>query len=180
MDFFLHAVRAARGRGSFCQPFQQDLGLAPALLVFFTTGGRQVFRGSFDEAGFGLEVSEGLRGQDDQFLKSQLARFILDELNQFASDALVFVGGTDVEAGELAFAVFRVRMEGHAADRVFIDLKKVIVVELLFDAGAGSFHQFLGSHRVFGQPKNAADIFLQGPSDLLVFVGINQGANAFV
>ena len=80
--------------------FDQHFGIASALVVLLAAGWRQVVRCAFSKAGLGLEIGESLSREGEEFVETQFAGFVLNELNHLASDALIFVGGIDVEAGE--------------------------------------------------------------------------------
>jgi hypothetical protein len=90
------------------------------------------------------------------------------------------MGRADIEAGEFAALLFGKQVEGHARHRVSVDLEQVIIVNPLFDGRPGSAHQFVGGDRSLGEQEDAADVLFQCAADLLIFVGVNQGANAFV
>ena len=51
---------------------------------------------------------------------------------------------------------------------------------MLLDGGAGALDQFLGFDGALGEVEDAADVLLHGAADLLVLVGVDQGADAFV
>src|SRR5436190_22698074 len=82
--------------GGLLQPFDEDFGVAAALVVFFAAGGGEVVGAAFGEAAFGLEISEGLSGKGKQFVEASFAGFVFHELNEFATYTLVFVGRFDV------------------------------------------------------------------------------------
>src|SRR5271154_5732499 len=73
------------------QFLHEHLGISSALLVFFAARGRQIVGRAFAEAAFGLKISERLGGEREQFGEVQFLRLVLDELDQFAPDALIFV-----------------------------------------------------------------------------------------
>src|SRR6267142_1544666 len=74
-----------------------------ALIVFLATVWWQIIARAFHETTFGLEISEGLGGEREKFVEAAFFGFSLDELDQFAANALVLVRGFDVEASQLAF-----------------------------------------------------------------------------
>ena len=84
--------------------FHQHLRVAPALFVVLPARGREVFGCAFDEPALRLEVGGGLRGQRQQLRQAELARPVLDELNQLPADGLVLVRRTDIKTGQLAFS----------------------------------------------------------------------------
>ncbi len=154
--------------------------MAAALVVFLAPGGRQVVGGAFGEAAFGLEPGKGLRGERNEFLEAQLAGFVFHKLDELAADALVLVGGADVEAGQFTFAQFGPGMQGDAGDGVFINFEDVVVGELFFDGGPGALDQFLAFHGAAGQVEDAADVLFQGAADLLELVAVDERADALV
>src|SRR5450432_169611 len=167
-------------RSCLDQFFHQHLGIASALVIFFAACGRQVVGRALGKTALGLEISERLRREREQFAQVQFLRLVLDELNELASDALVFVRRADVQARQLAFFLFGVNVQRYARDRIFIDLKNKIISETFFDHRPRAFHQFIGLDRRLGQQLDRADVFfLRGP-DLLVFVRVNEGADAVV
>ena len=87
----------------------QHLRVAAALLVFLAARGRQIVRRAFGEAALGLKISERLRRERQQLAQAQLARPVLDELDQLAADALILVRRADVQARQLALVLFRDR-----------------------------------------------------------------------
>lgn len=127
-----------------------------------------------------MEVGEGLGGEGDEHVHAGLAGAGFDELEQFASDALIFVGGGDEEVGQFGFFLFGVEVEGDAGDGVFVDFVEVVVPDLTFDFGAGTFDQFGVIDGFAGEEEQLADVFFEGASDLFVFVGVDEGADAFV
>src|SRR6185437_12358994 len=172
-------VRAIRRQRSL-QFFHQHLRLAAALLVFFATRQGQIVGGAFDETAFRLEVGERLGREREQFVEAEFARFAFGELDQFAANALVFVRGVDVEAGKLALLLIGIDLQGDAGDRVFIDLEYVEIADVLLDARARTLDEFLRLHGLLGQHLNRANILLFGRTNLLVFVGVDERADAFV
>ena len=71
-------------------------------------------------------------------------------------------------------------MQRHARDRIFINLEEVIIAQAFLDARPGALDQFIRFDRRLGQQLNRPDIlFLRGP-DLLVFVRVNERADAVV
>lgn len=103
-----------------------------------------------------------------------------DELEQFPSDALIFMGGGDEQVGEFGFFLFGIEMEGDAGDGVLVDFVKVVVPDLPFDFGAGAFDEFRAVDGFAGEQEELADVLFEGAADLFVFVGVDEGADAFV
>lgn len=127
-----------------------------------------------------MEVVECLGGQGEKLGDAGFAGFDFDELKELSSDALVFVGGTDVEIREFGLSMFRVDMKGHAGDRIAVDFVEVIVADLAFDFGAGAFDDLGAVDGFAGEEEELADVFFEGAPDLFVFVGVDEGADALV
>jgi hypothetical protein len=162
------------------EEFDQDFGASAAGVVAFATAGREVVGSAFGKAAFGLEVGEGLGGEGEKLGDAGFAGFGFDELQQLASDPLVFVGGTDVEVGEFGLFLFGIKVEGDTGDGVAVDLVEIVIAELPLDFGAGAFDDFGAVDGFAGEDQQLADVFFEGAADLLVFVGIDEGADAFV
>src|ERR1039458_9105940 len=158
----------------------EHLGVAAALIVFLPAGGRQVIGSALGKAAFALEIGEGLRGQREEFVETHITRLVLHVMDELAADALVFVRRADVEAGELALAVLHISVQGDASDRVLVDLKDVIIAELLLDGRAGALDQLLAFHGALGEVEDAAAILLERAANLLEFVAVDERADAFV
>ena len=86
----------------------------------------------------------------------------------------------DVKTGQFAFLLFGIEVQCHAGDRVPVDLEDVEVADVFLDAHAGASDQLLGLDRLLRQHLNGTDVLFHCPTDLLIFVGINQGADTFV
>ena len=140
------------------QLLNQHLRVAPALIVFFAPRGRQVVRRTFGKTAFGLKVCERLGRERDEFVQADVARLVFDELDQLAADALVFVRRVDIQAGQLAFALFRIKMQRDAGDRVAVDLENVVVAKALLDDGARAFDQFVRLDGFLGQLLDRAHV----------------------
>src|SRR5205823_10585446 len=112
--------------------------------------------------------------------EAQLAGLVFGKLDELASNALIFVCRADVQKGQLSPVLFGVGVQGNARNRVLIDLKNVIIRQLLLDAGSSAFDQLFAINRSLGQVENAADIFLHGPANLMEFVGIDQRADSLI
>src|ERR1700730_11242066 len=104
------------------QILEQNPRVSTARFVFCAPGRRQNFWPGFYKAALLLEVDKGLRRQCDQFRKSPLAREGLRKRHQLASQSLIFVRSTDVEASQLGHLMFRIWIHGHATDDVSINL----------------------------------------------------------
>src|ERR1017187_5468172 len=167
-------------RAGLLELLDEHLGVAAALVVFLAASGRQIVRRTFSKAALGLEIGEGLRGKGDEFVEAHLTRLVLDELNQLAADALVFVGRADVQAGEFPLALLGISVQGDAGDRVPVNLEKEVVAQLLLDGRAGALDQFLAFDGALGEVDNAADILFECAANLLEFVAVHQGADTFV
>ena len=90
------------------------------------------------------------------------------------------MGGSDEEAGEFALVLLRIEVQGHAGDRVAVDLVEVVFADLLFERRLRAADEFLGVDGGLGDLEDGGDVLLLGAADLLVFVGVDHGADAFV
>ena len=90
-----------------------------------------------------LEKSKRLRGQAKHPLRFLLARQCLGKLRQLRADAALFVGGVDLQAGQLGLLFFGVRLQRDDADDVIVDLEDEMLVDLFFDEAAGALEQLL-------------------------------------
>lgn len=162
------------------QGFDQDFGPAAGGFVAFAAGGGEEVGGAFGEPAFGLKPGKGLGGEGDEAVHAGVAGFIFDVLDQAPADALIFVGGADVEVGQFGEGLFGVQVEGDTSDGVAVDFVEVIILDLTFHLGAGAFHEFGGIHRFTGEEEDLADVLFEGAADLFVFIGIDEGADAFV
>ncbi len=88
--------------------------------------------------------------------------------------------GLDVEACEFAFALFGINMQRHARDGIFIRLKNKIIAEAFLDHAPAALHEFIGFNGLFGEQLDRAHVLFLGGADLLVFVGVNERADAVV
>jgi len=167
-------------RDRSAEPLDEDLGVPAGGIVALATGRGQVIGCGFLEAGLVLEPREGLGGQGEDLVEAEFAGAGLDVLDEFGADALIFVGGTDEEEGEFALFVFGIGVEGDAADGILVDLEQVIVADLTFDADPGTFDEFSGGHGGLGEVEEGADVLFEGAPDLGVFVGVDEGSDAFV
>lgn len=165
---------------SGAEVFDEHLGATAALFVAFAAFGWQIFGATFHEAGFGLEVGEGLGGEGEESFQAFFAGFCFGELHHFAADALIFVGGADAETCDFCLGASGVWVQGDTGDRVAVDFEEVIVLELSFQRGAVPFQEFLTDDGRVDEFQQAADVFFESPSDLLVFIGVDEGSDAFV
>ena len=93
---------------------------------------------------------------------------------------LIFVQRIDVKARQFALFLFGINVQRHARDGIFINLKNEIVAEIFFNHRPRAFHQFLGLDRLLRQQLDRPNVLFHRAADLLVFVGVNQRADAFV
>lgn len=168
------------GAGGSGELFDQHLGSAAVGVVALASSRREVVGAPLDESALGLEVGEGLGGEGNQVLHAGFAGAGFDELEQFPSDALVFVGGRDEEIGQFGFLLIGIEMEGDAGDGVFVDFVEVVIPDLPFDFGACAFDEFGAVDGFAGEQEQLADVLFEGAADLFVFVGVDEGADAFV
>ena len=97
------------------------------------------------------------------------------------ADALVLVGGPHAQAGQLALALLRVDVEGHAGDRVPVHLEDVVVVELASRSRrACAAASSSLSTEALDQLLDAAHVALARAADLPVLVGVDERADALV
>ncbi len=151
-----------------------------ALVVFLTACGGQIVRRAFQETALRLKIGERLGRERDELVHVHFPRPVFDELNQLAANALVFVRGIDVEGREFPFAVFGVSVQGHARHRVLINLEDEIVPERFFDDRSGALDQLIGLRALLRQQLEGAHVLFLGRTDVLILVGVNQRADAFV
>src|SRR5205814_6093739 len=122
-----------------------------ALVVFLAASRRQIVRRAFRKAALGLEISEGLRRERNEFVQAGFARFVFDELNEFAANALVLVRRIDVQKSQLPLAMLWIRVQGDAGDRVLINLEEIIIAQILLNAGAGALDELIARDGILGQ-----------------------------
>ena len=150
------------------------------MLVFFAAGGRQIVGRAFTEAALGLKIRERLRRERDEFAQIHFARLVFHELDQLPPDALIFVRRADVKARQLALLLFGINVQRHARDRIFINLKKVIIAQAFLDARLAALDQFVRLDRRLGQHLDGPDVLFLRRPDLLVFVRVNERADAVI
>ena len=129
---------------------------------------------------FLLEVAVGLRGEGVEVFDALLTRNIFDERHEFATVTLIFVGLADVKAGEFAGRFLRVKVESHAGNGRAVDLEEPVIFEVLEDFGARAADEFFVVNGLADEGHDGVNIFFEDAADLLVFVGINHGADAVV
>jgi hypothetical protein len=113
-------------------------------------------------------------------LEAKFPRLAFNELDQLSADALILVRRADVETGKFALLLFGINMQRHTRHGVLINLEDVIVAELLLDDGAGAFDEFVGFDALSGEHLDGAHVLFLGRADLLIFVGVDERADAFV
>ena len=69
--------------------------------------------------------------------KVHLARLVFHKLDQLPPDALVFKRRIDVKTRQFTLLLLGINMQGHARDRIFINLEQVIIAEAFLDDSPG-------------------------------------------
>lgn len=109
------------------------------MLVLLASWRGQIFGGTLYKAAFGLEIGEGLSAESDQFIKTEFAGLILDKLDEFSANPLIFVSRADEQERQFTFILLGITVQRNARNRVLIDLKDVVISQLLFNARPGAF-----------------------------------------
>ncbi len=113
--------------------------------------------------------------------RSHFPRLVFDVLNQLPARCPGFrAAESDVKAGQFALFLFGINVQRHARNRIFINFKNEIVAEIFFNRRPRALDQFLRFDRFFRQQLNRPHVLFHRAADLLVFVGVNQRADAFV
>src|SRR5438105_3495187 len=86
----------------------------------------------------------------------------------------------DTHASQFRRSLVRVEFERDAAHGVAVYLEDAEVLDTSLDFAQGAPHQFVAFHRRLDQGINSTTILLARPADRLVFVGMNQCADAFI
>lgn len=176
---FLVLVEGKLGcrRGDF---LYEDAGISAGSVVGILAGGGEVFGFCGGVAPFLLDEIIGLGREGKNPFHAALACLVFYEMDEFAPVALIFVIFAHMEAGEFPTFLFRVGVESHASHGVPVDFHDPVVLDAFEDFVAGAPDQFLVFDGLADERKDGADIFFENAADLLVFVGIDHGADALV
>ena len=127
-----------------------------------------------------LEEGERLGREGEDSFDTGIAGDGLGALRQFRTDAAMSVGFVYVETGEFRFLLVKERVQCDDADDVVIDLQDVIVADVFLNVGTGAFEELVAGDGRFDQSHDVTDIAPSGGTDGFVFIGVDEGADAFV
>lgn len=160
--------------------FDHDLRFSGTGVVFFAAFGGETIWGDLGVAAFLLEEVEGLGGEGEDLFDALFGGELFGEGHEFASVAFAFEVFADMEAGELGEIFFRVKVKGDTADEIAIEFEDPIFVEVGEDIGFGAFDEFLAIDGLADEHHEGAGIFFEDATDLLILVGVDHRADAFV
>lgn len=146
--------------------------------VGFAAGKGQVVEGAGLEGSGVLEEGIALGAEGDEAGGPDVAGAGDGELDNFATGAAALVGRVNVDGAEFDGRFGLVVGKAGAGHDGAVDFEDVKAVEVAFDGGAGAAAEGVGRGAEAGHVVDRLDVAAAGGADLLVGVGVKEGAHA--
>src|SRR5262249_29381114 len=115
-----------------------------------------------------------------QLLDIELAGLCLDVLDESGADALVLEAAVDADRGQLRLSGFGIQVQRGARHWIAGHLQDEEVVDLSRDVRLSAPEPPVRPEALLDEGVNGADVLALGAADRLVFVGVDDGADALV